>query len=313
MDFGLRTLPGIEGAGTTALPLVTEILSLIDQLLLSGAAPFPGHSQEDMRRSRRMMELAIFRVLRFPYDRWTGSQIPKLLRRLAAQLCRARHPGCNVAIVSTNYDIAVEGELFRQLGPDRSEGGRRIVDSGIGFGMAWRDVLTGSVYQPLHAPTYQVLKLHGSMNWLRCALCEHVYVNPRHTIEHNAFDPKVSSFNTCHCERARLEAVMVAPSLVRDIREGALVAVWRSVIETLRTSAEWIFAGYSLPTEDIAIRTMLIRAYQGHSGNRRPKVTVAQKGDESRGRYELLFPGCLFLNGGIEELVARDLIVEGRR
>jgi hypothetical protein len=305
-----RLLPGIERAAPNALPPVTEILSLIDQLLVSGASPFPGYSQEDIRRMRRMLELAIFRVLKFPYSRRKIDQVPELFRQLINQLCRIGNAGWRVAIISTNYDMALDSELFRQLAADRSEGGAGIVDAGISFGMPWRDVLSGSVYLPMDAP-YEVLKLHGSMNWLRCGLCEQVYVNPKGTIEHNAFDPQVRSFNTCHCGHARLEAVMVAPSLIRDIRDGALAAVWRSAIEKLRTSDEWIFAGYSLPSEDVAIRTILIRAYQGRGDNAKPKVTVAQKGDEARGRYELLFPGCRFLNGGIEDLVARALIVEG--
>jgi hypothetical protein len=277
----------------------------MDQLLASGVAPYPGCSREELRKFRRMMELAIFRVLAWPYDHREERSVPGVLKELVKQLLERRESS-SVALISTNYDIALEAELFRQLDVNHLESGRAIRRQRIGFGMPWRDVIDGTINMAPSRSSFQILKLHGSMNWLRCALCEQVYVNPKGAIEHNAFAAAKSTHNTCHCEHARLEALMVAPSLFQDARDASLSSVWRTAVETLRTARVWIFAGYSLPTEDVAIRAMLIRAFQ--AGQQRPSVCVAQLGGEARGRYQLLFPDCTYLEGGLEELVKQQII-----
>src|SRR6185295_9652724 len=56
--------------------------------------------------------------------------------------------------------------------------------------------------------------------------------------------------------------------LVRDVREPHLLSIWNAALNELRLAHEWNFVGYSLPQEDIAIRTMLLRAYHGRTRQR---------------------------------------------
>jgi len=58
--------------------------------------------------------------------------------------------------------------------------------------------------------------------------------------------------------------------------------------------------GYSLPPEDVAIRSMLLRAYHGRD-NGRPEVVVIQKAknEPEVSRYRLLFPEHTYLDGGL--------------
>jgi hypothetical protein len=41
-----------------------------------------------------------------------------------------------------------------------------------------------------------------------------------------------------------------------------LLEIWQTALEALREAETWYIIGYSLPPEDVAIRTILLRAYQ---------------------------------------------------
>ena len=66
------------------------------------------------------------------------------------------------------------------------------------------------------------------------------------------------------------------PSFVREVRDPILLEIWRNALEVLREADRWIVVGYSLPLEDLAIRSMLLRAYHERD-NGRPEVVVIQK------------------------------------
>lgn len=98
--------------------------------------------------------------------------------------------------------------------------------------------------------------------------------------------------------------MLITPSLVRDIREVNLLEVWKHSLELLREAEEWVLIGYSFPSEDIAVRSLILRAAQGRKTP--PRVTVVQKGDDphTRARYEVFFPGCGYLTNGLEEYIS---------
>ena len=100
--------------------------------------------------------------------------------------------------------------------------------------------------------------------------------------------------------------MIVAPSMVRTIHDPNLLTIWRSALEAMRIADEWIIAGYSQPPEDIAIRSILLRAYYGRGRKRKPPtIRVIQRDQEkaTEDRYKLLFPGCRFEYGGFERFV----------
>jgi hypothetical protein len=103
-----------------------------------------------------------------------------------------------------------------------------------------------------------------------------------------------------------VRAVLVAPSMVRSVQEPNLLTIWRSALESLRVADEWILAGYSLPAEDIAIRSILLRAHHGRGKRPPPTIRVVQLGCDPalENRYRLLFRECTFEYGGFERFAA---------
>lgn len=89
-----------------------------------------------------------------------------------------------VSIVTTNFDFSVEWNLFNSA--DVIQAHKRI-----DYGFNWRDVgEKGDIYPRPAEPRLRVFKLHGSIDWLKCERCGHVYINPLYDIYNLAFSNK---------------------------------------------------------------------------------------------------------------------------
>jgi len=218
---------------------------------------------------------------------------------------RARGGQGRLSIITTNYDVVIEKRLYARLNALEIPG---LID----FGLSWRavDSPDEAATQPRpSSPWLGLYKLHGSLDWLRCPLCDHIYIDPARTIfrgdgGRQLSDPSPSRTATCVCGYRPLRHIIVAPSMVRDVRNPNLLTIWHSALEALRTADEWIVIGYSMPPEDVAIRAMLLRAHRGR--RRPPRVRLVELGqnEEVENRYRLLFPDLEFEGGGVEGFVA---------
>jgi hypothetical protein len=322
-------MPGLEQwqAGTSSsgesegLPLITDVLSLIDHLALNSNAASASLSSAKLTMLRKLLERAIFEALVRDYSvnaldlpaqfqenqgiaqergfTFEGdSQAPTLLTTLGDWIQSEFESG-KVTIISTNYDIAAETELFKRIQFEN-------IWSSVDFGFDVRDPITGRIVPRPDNPLFAVYKLHGSLNWLRCDLCDHVYVNPAGAIAYLAFLENAGDAGLCHCGFAPLRHVMVAPSIVRDVRDPNLLQVWRNSLEAMRVADEWIIIGYSMPPEDIAIRSLFLRALNSRRGLTKPAITVVQLRDDTKAQYKLLFPNCDYQIGGIEAFLANQ-------
>lgn len=295
-----RLLPGFRSAGDTDLPLITDVFSLVEYALMAGDALVGGESGQ-LRQFRDLLKQAITDVLLDDFETpWDGHDPDHQRERctLGKFVDWIAHLGESCGIVSTNYDIGIEYELYGRVGS-------AAVKATTDLGFDWRSVGRGTVRTRPVNPGIRIYKLHGSLDLLRCSACGHVYFNPEGTIAHQPFRLDLDEANSCHCRNdLRLDLHIVAPSYVRDIRDANLLSVWRSALEWMRTSDRWIIVGYSLPPEDLAIRSMLLRAYQT-TERKPPKVVVVQRGSAMRSRYEVLFPGCVYHVDGLEAFMER--------
>ncbi len=297
-----QLIPGWNSVEPEHLPLITDILSIVDYSLLVSTSPLRSKEGHNLSEFRTLLEKAVFEILECPYDNNIGPIPPSLVKMSDWVHDLATTDGNSTGIISTNYDISIETELFKRYG-------KSDVPRQFDFGFAWRDPGKDQIH-PRPTPADMCLyKLHGSMNWLRCDLCEHVYINLGGSIAHQGFEPTVTDFNTCDCNHSRLRPVLVAPSMVRDIRDINLLETWKHALELLRTADEWIIIGYSMPSEDIAIRSLFIRARQGRKTE--PQIRVVQKGNDPamRARYRVYFPECEFHADGLEGFLTGDLNV----
>ena len=320
-DFMFPACSGIaDGGGAlwkSQLPLITDVLSLLDHMRNDSLAGAPRFGPREISQVREALEQAIFEVLvpsnevsaagsiwdvpselleseeraKSLLDRTPQRQASdRFTKRLEDFIQAAPKP---LTVISTNYDVEVDSILFRN---------RAYFDiwNQIDFGFDPRNPYSGAVVSRPNAPEVALYKLHGSLNWLKCSLCGHVYVNPLTSIAYLAFSKTPTAATTCHCGFPALGHLMVTPSFVRDIRDSNLLQVWRNALESLRTADRWYILGYSLPPEDIAIRSIVLRAYHGRDGGRPPDVVAVQRSSDTKPRFEIMFQRLDFIDTGIE-------------
>jgi len=293
-------LPGFEEAADDKLPLITDVFSLVEHAIVSGES-LPVGGDDTLRRFRDLLKQGITDVILGDFlEEWDLTQEEdrrqrSVLNRFTGWVETRRK---ELGVVTTNYDIGLEYELYSRLTPERVAGE-------LDLGFDWREVGTDAERTRPAAPGLRIFKLHGSLDVLRCRHCGYVYFNPYGAIAVHAFRTELSDNNTCTCRREeRLELHIVSPSLVREVREANILSVWRSALEWMRRAERWIIVGYSLPPEDLAIRSLLMRARAGAA--RPPDVTVVQQGEAARPVYELLFPGCHYEPGGLEKFLSSE-------
>jgi hypothetical protein len=277
-------------------PPITDVLSLIDYARSAGIAGMLGAGPGKLSRFRTLLELAICEIINDVY--FDGEWEP-ICNRFVKWLVEDSQ---NTGVITTNYDIEAEMRIFEEFS-------RAQIEQKFDFGYAWRDPYENFLFPRPSDPLARWYKLHGSLNSLRCNYCEHTYINIDEPIDRIAADENVEreDFNSCDCGHHILSLVIVAPSLIRDVRNVDLLQTWKNALEWLRGATEWYIIGYSFPAEDLAIRSMFMRAYQARwdSKNKEPKVFVIQLGRDValESRYRIIFPNCQWLEGGLEQLL----------
>jgi len=310
-NFLTELMPGIESINQENV-LITEILSLIDYMLLSSFVPAPMTRAEHLNSCRMLLERAILDLLPGVHNRPDENQIQPDLKRLGRWMYEAGNSS-GLSLISTNYDEMIERELYSCFMQD---GDRPFdkVNTAVNFGMSWRDGERDMVFHPPANSRHSVLKLHGSVDWMKCDLCGWIVCNDDFTLHEKSFCAvpveALTPSNTCNCGHWPLRPVMIAPSLVRDIRDINLLSIWKDACEELRTADRWFIIGYSLPIDDYAIRSMLIRALRSRKAP--PKIAVYQWGNQPdiHDRYRAFLGECSFHTTGMKGFIA-DVVDKG--
>jgi hypothetical protein len=282
-------VPGIDQAlaKKQELPLITDILSLFDYCILNGEELGVLRATATLHEVRQLLDRAIVEILNTPIHR-PSSNPNELVRRFRADLERGNH----VTVISTNYDVTLDIPIFERI----LGNWMRNYDK-IDFGFSWRDPDDGEIVPPPRLPQIALYKLHGSLNWLKCGRCGFIYVNFIGSIADLPGRRTLGAY--CHCGHEPLRTELVTPSFIREVRDRSLLSIWKSAGEALRLATEWTFIGYSLPPEDVAIRSLLVRSFLGHGGAR-PKVRVVGRTDQVGLRYRMMFPRSEYTVDGLE-------------
>lgn len=303
-----KCLPGLEDAWMAARKAggglavsITDILTLVDRAVLHGEAR-ASMPPEELGRFRQLLERAIYESLLRDNDRRKKAG----QENLDAFFGWLRRREGTVGVLTTNYDTAVDSRIFRHV--CRTSGNpEETVARAVDLGFSWRAIETGELVARPKTPRWQVFKLHGSVNWLRCPLCGQIYMNVHGAVGSKAFTVALDEHNTCHCnDWARLRLHLVTPSLVRQTNDSQLLGIWQAALEHLRTAHEWVIVGYSLPPEDVAIRTLFLRAWDGRL--KKPRVIVVQReNDVTEQVYRAFFPKrhLVYHRGGLEAFLAK--------
>jgi NAD-dependent SIR2 family protein deacetylase len=301
-----RAAPGLKNSRKLRKQiLITDLFSMVEHCLAM-EEPLGSLTVIELIEFRRLLKFAISDVLAsvaltVENDRRIASTQDKLRDRIAAWI---HGMGKAATLITTNYDIEIDQAIYHLI--DNGEHDHGHIAKTVDLGFEWRDIGTkGKIHPRPKAPECSIFKLHGSLDTLRCPTCGHVYFNRDGTIAWQAFRKTLDPNNTCHCSKTRLDLHIVPPTFVRSLRDANLAVIWRNALERLRLASRWIFIGYSLPAEDMAIRSLILRAYVARK--KRPKIQVISKGTDAKARYDSMFPRYQFHADGIESMDLGEL------
>ena len=282
--FLARLLP--PPASDIPLPEITEVLSILDHCIDNGEELFStGKGSLKLADARWLLDRAVGRVIKCIHLKGRDIVPGKILEWI-----KKTRRGADVTVVSTNYDFSLDREMFDDLDDWSTDYAK------TDFGFTWRDPDDGELVHPSRTPKMRLYKLHGSLNWLNCPRCGNTYVNFLRTLVTLA--DSEGEWSTCHCGFGPLRGVLVAPSFVRRYRDRNILNIWRSASEALRLADRWVMVGYSFPPEDIAIRTLFLRALL--SRRQAPRIQVVSHGDTALCRYRQLFAECEYSGDGLK-------------
>lgn len=290
---GLKQLNINSRTSRLQIPGITEVLSMVDHCCFYNQTPHPEMNNAHLIEMRELLNRAVVELI-LEYERRPMNRNEEQLFNKFVEPIWQRSSEDKLSIITTNYDLLIDWEYSDLLAANK-----------IDLGISYRDVESNELLYRDSEPGFNYYKLHGSLNWLRCDLCGHYYMNPEGLIIANAFFEGFVDYNTCVCNnRLRLKPVLVAPSIIRDIRDPNLLQIWKSAMEAIRTSDEIVFVGYSLPAEDLAIRSLIMRGINGRKNSKKPKIDVVQMGNSAKNNYvNLLGPDIKYHEGGLQQFL----------
>jgi hypothetical protein len=180
----------------------------------------------------------------------------------------------STCFISLNYDLLIDNALATS---------GRAIEYGTTF---------ANPYEKVGEPV-GLYKLHGSLNWLRCQLCNSwTYTGG---LKMASLPPtKRTPCKTPECS-GQTVPIVIPPTFFKVTADFHLQQVWHDAERELVQAKRIIFCGYSLPDADMHIRYLLKRAEVNRGStpdvfvfNDHPDKTPRES-EEEAARYQRLF------------------------
>jgi hypothetical protein len=143
----------------------------------------------------------------------------------------------------------------------------------------------------------QIVKMHGSINWLYCDCCHGLFWFPPHESlkvaqqilraqEWEAIDPEYfrTEWTCLYCRNVPLGTRLATFTYLKALDFPMFQKSWFSAERLLREAKRWIFVGYSLPAADYEFKYLLKRTQL--SREVQPEIIIVSKGPNSRRTYD---------------------------
>lgn len=161
----------------------------------------------------------------------------------------------NISIISTNWDTVLE----RSFRAKSIEYNLSLNDCYYHFD----DKSKNRFNKKKRTPSMKLMKLHGSVNWFRCANCGCIII-----VEKEPYTDYLLQDNRVKClacgqtnenGSALLHTEIITPTMIKSIDSQVYRNIWKSASETLTYARKVIFLGYSLPIADFELRYLLFK------------------------------------------------------
>jgi hypothetical protein len=178
--------------------------------------------------------------------------------------------------ISFNYDILADNALLGLRDPH---------DIDLDYGLEFQNFSRrGNWQRPRPGKSIQLLKLHGSLNWLFCPSCRGLTLTPKD----KGVCKLITDPSTCNCFACKTLSVpiIIPPTYFKVLSNIHLQLAWNHAEQALGRANTWIFCGYSFPDADIHVKYMLKRAEMNWPKDRRLVVFNGHRGKEPQQKVD---------------------------
>ena len=306
--FHFRAPATSRAKGWSSAPGLVDVLSMVDMALDRRENLAWGYGQAALREVRNALEFCIFQALERSLSRRSGGRRSAATKKLVETLDPE-----HATFISMNYDVIVDIALALRGGEfdSRRADFEMLAESGahlkVDYGVRFTNV--GYEEEPEDASKFELLKLHGSFNWLKSALTGNLYYgglrkaigalfsDQRAELAADLFQffERRGGATPAGDSERDLEPILVTPTHLKDLRDPHLARIWRRAEEVVRQARRITFIGYSLPGDDVHVKYLFKRALATRpTGVEPPRIVVVDKCDdpedsEVRANYETFF------------------------
>ena len=190
--------------------------------------------------------------------------------RVILDIRMKEHLSDKVAILSTNWDMLLDSTLGRLM-PDpyyfrvinEKEQRALYIDYCISDEQLDKraKIRRSLLIKGLGYFNVKLVKLHGSINWLKCPSCQYLYVGYGNELD-EWIAGKTKYCRECNKrkgDRIPLRPFLISPTFLKDLDNVHSQTSWWSAGIELREASDLYIIGYSLPLADFELRYLLAR------------------------------------------------------
>lgn len=175
-----------------------------------------------------------------------------------------------ISIISTNWDILLDNRLHEAI-ESNTEPELAVVDYCCYISSLENDDKIKPGLYALGKGGYNIkyLKLHGSLNWLHCPMCQRMYIkfNEKTMLSDSKYYCKhcKSNYGLGNIAAIKLKGNLLLPTFLKDLSNVQIKLVWQNAGVELSEASNIVFIGYSLPAADFEIRQLLSRSIRNNA------------------------------------------------
>ena len=277
-----------------------DIFTLFDSVI-TGQEQFHDYTKNDIEDIRYDLIYCISYLLAYQehekcseckvYDRFSKYLIDK---RMTSSLSED-----NLSIITLNWDDLLDRSLYRECKKLEVDGKPVVLPDYCMYD--YPAVPNDSFIPSTHIKAkgiynIKLLKLHGSLNWLRCPRCKRLFIDDK--------EPIAIKHLNCPCcaeiveNSPSLKGLIITPTFMKALNEMHLENIWHNAFIELSEASEVVFIGYSFPVADFEMRCLLKKAIRPGTKLR----VVLSEYDSDKAFYDKL------VDNGINSNIINDIL-----
>lgn len=230
-------------------PTFEEVLGLLD-LAEQRRESFKNFGLETLnRRSDSIRFLRQYLILLMAQAIYKTANTNNKYHRLLIENLNKENILKDTTFISANYDIHIDNTIASVY----SKGNPIMLDYGVGF----TNFNVKGAWNPPTANCIKLYKIHGSLNWLYCPICNSLTLTPYEGGVMRLLK-NMNEAKCLQCEELTIP-IIIPPTYFKDMSNVFISTVWNETEKALRETDVLVFCGYSFPDADIHIKYMIKR------------------------------------------------------